>query len=648
VSDPTDFEALQRELANTQRKLREAEARLEVVERTGSIGLWSADMATGEGTWSATMYELYRREPALGPPAFQAYNAFVHPDDHDTLVASMAAMLQQPPGATPPIRFRTHPDLGPVRHLETCATVVDTAGGPLATGAVVDVTEREGARHQAAISTRRLRQILERMPFVVFGLDRDCRITFSNQRVSDTDVVGMDYRQFTSEQSRPALDAAIARAWDTGEVQLIRAQDRRGRWWEARYVGVRNEAGDIDELLGITLDITEQRELELRVEEAQKVESLGVLAGGIAHDFNNLLVGIIGNTDLAIGALGARSAARENLESVLQASQRAADLCRQMLAYSGRGHFVLAVVDPRAVVRDIAHLLRASISKRSVLRFDFDADTRPIEADVSQLRQVAMNLITNASDALGGQDGVITISSGTTRIDEATLDRAILRGPGAVPGLYTYIEVSDTGAGMDAATQARMFEPFFSSKGVGRGLGLAAVLGIVRGHAGSIDVQSRLGEGTTIRVLYPVADGAVTAPQALPTSADEARRAGVGTVLVVDDEHAVRTLARRTLERAGFEVVTAENGAEALEVFGEHHDKIVGVLLDLTMPVMGGAETFRRLRAIDPDVRVVLSSGYNEQEASEHFGQGRLVGFVQKPYRPRALRDLFVALADGG
>jgi CheY-like chemotaxis protein len=288
------------------------------------------------------------------------------------------------------------------------------------------------------------------------------------------------------------------------------------------------------------------------------------------------------------------------------------------------------------VVRDTSELIRASIRKGADLRFVFAPDTAPIEADVSQLRQVVMNLITNASDALAGNDGVISLTTGSLDIAESA--------PGAMgeeltPGRYTFIEVRDTGRGMDQATQARMFEPFFSSKATGRGLGLSGVLGIVRGHGGSIRVSSDPGSGTTITVLLPASDQTPSADP--PTGAAAAGWSGKGTILIVDDEETVRRVARRALRKAGFEVLTAEDGAQGVEVFQRHREAIVGVLLDMTMPVMGGAEAFRKLRELDPTVRVVLSTGYDKEEAIRQFrGEGPF-GFLQKPYRPRDLREAF-------
>jgi CheY-like chemotaxis protein len=364
---------------------------------------------------------------------------------------------------------------------------------------------------------------------------------------------------------------------------------------------------------------------------------LGVLAGGIAHDFNNLLMAILGNADLALLSLSPISPARNNIEEIVKASQRAADLCRQMLAYSGRGRFVVGRYDLSEIVQEMANMLQVSVSKKATLRYRFDRDLPPVEADATQLRQVVMNLITNASDALGDASGVIEVSSGVMECDRAYLSESYLDDK-LPEGRYVYLEISDTGCGMDAETRSRIFDPFFTTKFMGRGLGLAAVLGIVRGHKGAIKVYSEPGQGTTIKILLPAvewtpADRVQIAEQSkLPPSG--------GTVLLVDDDQSVLDVASSMLERLGFAVLTASDGQEGLEVFRERAAEIDCVLLDLTMPRLSGEEVFREMRRIQSDVRVILSSGYNEQEVTQRFVGKGLAGFVQKPYTLAKLQEI--------
>jgi two-component system cell cycle sensor histidine kinase/response regulator CckA len=405
-------------------------------------------------------------------------------------------------------------------------------------------------------------------------------------------------------------------------------------------------------LAGYTIDITERKRaederlvLERQFQQSQRLESLGVLAGGIAHDFNNILTSVLGNAELALAELPPAAPARENLLEITQASNRAAALCRQMLAYSGRGHFVIEPIDLSALVEDMLDLLRSTISKKVLLTLDLEKGLPLLEGDPSQLSQVVMNLVINAAEAIGETDGVVAISTGAQEYSSEYLSEGYLK-PGLSPGLYLTLEVSDTGCGMDTGAQERIFEPFFTTKFTGRGLGLSAVLGIVRGHMGTLRLRSEPGRGTTFTLLFPAAAverGASARTQASPT----AHWQGEGTILLVDDEETIRAMGARMLAKLGFQVLLAADGREALAVYREHGAEIALILLDLTMPHMDGEETFRELRALDPEVRVVMSSGYSEQDVTSRFvGQGP-TGFVQKPYTMALIEErLRAALAD--
>lgn len=380
----------------------------------------------------------------------------------------------------------------------------------------------------------------------------------------------------------------------------------------------------------------ERVELEEQVRHTQKLESLGVLAGGIAHDFNNLLVGILGNADLALLDLPKDAAHRDCLNEIVTASQRAAELCKQMLAYSGRGKFVVESVHLSSMIEDLSKLLELSISKTIDLKFDFQNGLPLVEADISQLRQVAINLVLNASEAIGDRAGQVTISTSSIHCDRAFLNEIYIDGD-LPEGTYVCLEVTDSGSGMDERTQARIFDPFFSTKFTGRGLGLAAVLGIVRGHNGAIRVESNPESGSTFQVLLPSAvPEAVTADGA--TIDASSQWAKPGQVLVIDDEEIVRSLATRMLELAGFRALSACDGIEGLDMIRRDPAQIDAVLLDLTMPRMNGEETFQEIRKIRDDLPVILSSGFSEQDVPKSFQDASsLAGFVQKPYTSSAL-----------
>jgi nitrogen-specific signal transduction histidine kinase/ActR/RegA family two-component response regulator len=378
-----------------------------------------------------------------------------------------------------------------------------------------------------------------------------------------------------------------------------------------------------------------RQELEAQVLHSQKLESLGVMAGGIAHDFNNLLTGILGAVGLAQMQHGNDGPLGERLAQVEQAALRAAELTNQMLAYSGRGRSRLEVLDLSAVVRDMAHLLETVLSKKATLRFEFGEEPPRLRGDPGQIRQIVMNLLTNASESLEGGAGTITVRTGRLLADEDHLSQGYLQEEVA-PGPYVSLEVTDTGCGMGRETLERIFDPFFTTKFTGRGLGLAAVLGIVRGHGGTIRVRSEPGEGTSFQVLFPSARAAEDRPAGQEEASAGAEEPG-GTILVVDDEELVRSTAGMILEQAGYRVVLAGDGREGVETFRNRAKEIDAVVLDLSMPEMSGEEVFRELRALRPDVQVLLSSGYSQEEAVTRLAGEGLAGFIAKPFRASTL-----------
>jgi len=378
----------------------------------------------------------------------------------------------------------------------------------------------------------------------------------------------------------------------------------------------------------------ERRTMEAQLLQRQKLESLGVLAGGIAHDFNNVLMVIMGNIDLLLTSGKLAAETRAGLDEVHRAASRAAELCREMLAYSGRGATRVQPVNLSNLVREMSLFLDVSISRKIEREFDLADDLPLVEADSAQMHQIVLNLLTNASDAIGDRAGRITLRTGVRSFERAFL-RGCLNGEGLAAGRYIYLEVSDTGCGMDADTRKRMFEPFFTTKFAGRGLGLASVQGIIASHGGAIEVESEPGHGARITVLFPIsAQAGETAPE---TPAPVSLRAQ-GRALAVDDEEQVLDLACRMCEAIGFETARARNGEEAMRLFEEAPDGFVLVLLDLTMPRLSGQETYRAMRAIRPELPIVLVSGF--AEAGEPVtADDRYCEFVQKPYRYRELRD---------
>jgi PAS domain S-box-containing protein len=392
----------------------------------------------------------------------------------------------------------------------------------------------------------------------------------------------------------------------------------------------------------IIADITQQKRLEAerqkeqeQLQHVQKLEGLGLLAGGIAHDFNNLLMAILGNADLALHDLPSDSSLAPSLNQIKRISLQAADLCKQMLAYSGRGKFIVEALDISRLVADMTKLIEVSVSKKVVLRYNLASSLPALEADASQLRQVVMNLVINASEAIGEKSGVVSLTTGVLNCDAAFL-HDVTFSSGGPPGPYVFLEVTDTGSGIDPDTQARIFDPFFTTKFTGRGLGLAAVMGIVRGHTGAIQVQSSPDQGSTFKVFFPASGRSAVSEVPVPQATTWR---GVGTILLVDDEETIRSVTRRMLERAGFTVVTCDNGKEAIQLFKDLGDHLSCVLMDLTMPQMDGDVASHEMFRIRTDIPIILSSGYNSQDIKNRFAGTGLMSFIQKPYSMATLLE---------
>jgi signal transduction histidine kinase len=433
--------------------------------------------------------------------------------------------------------------------------------------------------------------------------------------------------QRASRENRPILDfeETIVRG-DGREVQaLVSAvplHDADGR--------LRGCVATIQDITAKQLANQAQLDFERRLQETQKLESLGILAGGIAHDFNNLLTGILGNASIARLELPeGLTSVRGALDSLEHSALRAADLCKQMLAFAGKGRFVVEPLSLSRIVRETSDLLGASILRRSALRVDVAEGLPAIQGDATQIRQVLMNLVLNAAEALGEQSGLIHVRTSSMYATAEYLDE-FAHGDRPQPGTYVCLEVTDTGPGMDRGTLSRIFDPFFTTKFAGRGLGLAAVLGIVRGHKGVIRATSQPGQGTSVKVFFPALDQSATPPELLlkPARAPSAP----GAVLLVDDEEAVRSVAQRVMTRAGYTVVPAEDGARAVALVREQPGRFSVVLLDLTMPRMDGEEAFRQMRALRPDLPIVIMSGFNEQDTAQRFAGQGLTGFISKPF----------------
>lgn len=484
-----------------------------------------------------------------------------------------------------------------------------------------------------------------------------------NRKLSFNDVIHPEYRSVLKDEWQKVL-ITNDRPFQQ-EYPLITATGEM-KWVFEQGIGVFDERGVVQALEGFIIDVSARKrleagrlEMERQLLHTQKLESLGVLAGGIAHDFNNLLAAMLGNLELALLDTPRDASSRKRLEQAEKAARQAAGLTRQMLAYSGKGHFLVNDVNLSQLVEENAEIFRTSIAKTITLSLQLAPSIPLIKADTGQIQQVVMNLITNASESMELCPGMMTLSTGLMKCDATYLNRSRIEDK-PDPGWFAWLEVTDVGSGMDEQAKQRLFDPFFTTKFTGRGLGLAAVLGIIRGHNGAIMVDSEPGLGTTVRVLFPVSEDVVVMnPEPLDFArkfneldvfrdAADAQNAHLpGLILVVDDEAMVRETCVEALQHMGYHVLEAVDGLDALRIFKEKARNIVCVILDLMMPNLDGFGTFTELQRIKPGVPVVLCSGYAAKEATSRFQDRQPSGFLQKPYNLEQLRrELEQALAE--
>jgi PAS domain S-box-containing protein len=573
-------------------------------------------------------------------------DALLNPDD-----PRLAAALQE--------RRRTgrgQSELTLVRPDGTQVTVDVTsavlAGADLAAPTVVflrDVTERVRDREELARERALLDQVFASLEDVILVTDARTRLVVRVNAAAErtlgwkaADLVGRDTailhptREQYDRVGREARECFLARRSYSGEMDLLR---KDGTPVPFRFFSRPVEEGSLSILVNVLHDLREERQaeairarLQAALFQTQKLESLGALAGGLAHDFNNLLVTMLAGATTAAAGLPPGDARREPLDDIAAAAHRAAELVRQLLAYSGRATGTLLPVDLAAAVRETNGLLRASVPRKVSLFIDLPASPLPVLGDAGELRQVVVNLVQNAGEALDEREGRITVTAGLDTCAEGHPALALAQPPLA-PGRYAWVQVADDGPGMPPEVAARALDPFFSTKGLGRGLGLAAAAGIVRVHRGVLELESQAGRGTRVRAWIPAR---AESEKAGRTAARNGRR-----VLLVDDEPLVRRATKRLLESGGYEVVEASDGLEAVERFRERPEAFDVVLLDLSMPRMGGEEAFAALRAVRPDVPVVLSSGYADGGPDRLLSQPA-VAFAAKPYDRR---ELLAALA---
>ena len=647
----------------TQRALATSQARLDRVIDGARLGLWEHELASRRMIGNARLTEMvgYRLEELS--PLVDGLPALIHAEDR-----KMAGVvwMDHVEGRRElfEVEVRLKAKDGSWRWVQSRGSIMvrDEQGRPLTmSGTQVDITDRK----RAEVAVARLSGVVEASPDFVLLIDEEGRVLYANTAtLARCGCPGAQAREAVAAgrlRVEDLMSSEILAQWRETAMPTARAEgawlgegeleDRAGRRIPVSQVVLARHDAEVDGLVFsfILRDITDQkraeeerRERERELLQVQKSESLSVLAGGIAHDFNNLLTAIVGNANLARHGLEPGARALANLDNIEQASARAARLCQQMLAYAGRNPVAFAEIDLGALVRDVWRLLESSIPAKVRVRIEVADPLSPVLAADTQMQQVVMNLILNAAEAIGDRDGeVIARVRGATADADALAE--LFPGQRVPGGAWVLFEVEDTGAGMTPEVRARIFEPFFTTKFTGKGLGLAAVAGVVKSHRGHIAVRSEPGAGTCFRVAFPASEKAAAAPVA---PADPAARRCSGLVLLVDDDELICEVGASILQALGFTTMTARDGAEGVERFREHADAVKAVLLDLTMPRMDGFVAHAEMHRINPRVPVILMSGFSSKLEKLPPEAIHPAGVLAKPFGVAQLRERLAAVLE--
>lgn len=587
----------------------------------------------------------------------ETWLSVVHPDDRAIEEQHGVAVLA---GRADVIEYRIITKSGEIRWLRDHARPEwDNAQARVVRilAAATDITERKRAEESLHQSRTLLQLVADVVPVLLAYVDTQRRYRFVNRGyllwygLSEAEIIGREMREVLGEPLFTSVEHYVEAAL-AGETAIFEAtpfdRTRTAHRVQVVYIPDKGTSGEIRGFVIMVQDITERLQaeeqrlaLERKILETQRLESIGVLTGGIAHDFNNLLTAILGNAGLALMELPAQSSARDTIDRLMQAAEQAATLTRQMLAYSGRGHFLIQPLDLNTLIIGNRSLIETSLGLGMDLHYDLAHSLPAVEADAAQIQQMLLNLVINAAEALDGRAGVIELHTSVVPAAQAGLAQFDLP-PDPIAEEYVLLRVSDTGSGMDAQTRARVFDPFFSTKFTGRGLGLAAVLGIVRGHLGGLHIQSEPGRGTAMTIVLPSMRQTPQPAEVLPIDAQPTGTPAIASniVLLIDDDPGVRAMTTRMLERLGCMVLQAADGRTAIELFQINRETIALVLLDLMMPHISGEQVLSEIKRIKPDVCVVLMSGYSKQDAAQLFDTLAPVSFLQKPFTSSELRSV--------
>ncbi len=631
------------ERKRAEQALRRSEAYLAEAQRLGRTGSWAWDVATREFVhWSQEHYRLHGLDPQGGTPSWEAMQQFIHPEDRARCLAQIERAVRERTDCE--MEYRAVLTDGTMKYIHSIAHPVFNAAGELVefVGTEMDITERKRAEQALVESHGLLNAVVEGTADAVFVKDLRGRYLMINSAGARfigrpvAEVLGKDDRELFSPETARRLMECDLQVMATGGAQMFEetATPAAGvtRTYLSNKSALRDAHGKVIGLIGIARDVTELKRLEEQLRQSQKMEAIGRLAGGVAHDFNNLLTVINGYSELVFSSLGADDPNRELVAEVQRAGDRAANLTRQLLAFSRRQVLQPEVLSLNTLLEDLLKLLKRLIGEDVELSLVPGAGLGLAKVDRGQFEQAVINLAVNARDAmpLGGR---LIIETQNAEVDEATAQtHADVR-----PGRYVLMTVRDTGHGMDEATRARVFEPFFTTKEVGKGtgLGLAMVYGFVKQSGGHVEVESEVGRGTAFKVYLPRAEAAGPSARSSPNVLEAPR--GSETVLLVEDEDSVRTLSRLVLQSSGYTVLEARDGQEGLRVAQQHPGPIHVLVTDLVMPRMSGRQLADVVSQARPGVRVLFLSGYTDEAMAQHGALEAGLAFLQKPFSPISL-----------
>ena len=628
--------------------LRFSQERLELAQEAAGIGIWDWDAAADETHCSSGYGPLYGLPPGDRAPSFAGWLELVSPEDRVRVREELSHVLGRADHYSTEFRV-VWPD-GTIHWLYGRGRVFrDSRANPIRiVGLNMDISERKSAEAALRESEERFRKVFEEGPLGVALVGKDYHFVKVNNALcrmvgySEAELLQKSFGDITHPNDVQA-DVELAERLFRCEIPSFKLRKRYVKkngeiiWIDLTASVIRDKEGEPVRLAMIE-DVTEVKRAQEEALARQKLESLGVLAGGIAHDFNNLLGGILASTELALTECAEGSAMEEELQRIKTTAVRGSEIVRELMIYGGEESPTFELVDISTLVNEMLQLLKVSISKHTILKIELGQDLPPIQANPAQIRQVMMNLLTNASEAIGDRSGEIRVTSGKVKVGPGS------PAPGGVnlaEGDYLRLEVSDTGRGMTPEVQARIFDPFFSTKRAGRGLGLAAVQGVIRSHGGTINVKSAPGQGSRFEILLRCCDQATQETRDI-TVTPPAKEPGTiaGTVLVVEDEEILRLAVSKMLRKSGFSVIEAGDGTTGLNLFRASERKIDVVLLDMTLPGMSGRELLEELRRIQPGVKVILATAFSQASALSSIDEQHLWGFVRKPYRLSELTHL--------